>query len=382
MRGYAAIAVVFYHAIIGPDATQITRILIPNIKHITGVYNQYSKIVLAILNGDTAVVIFFVLSGTVLFDSLRHQSDRPLATSAKFVIRRVLRIYPPMIVGIFACVLAFGSFGRYFSPGEILGNIVLANYAVLGVAWTLQVEMLAVPFILLSFWAYRKYGAFGIVMIFVATIVAAKLASMFSMGGLVTFYARIFALCFTLGFLIPTPVGHWVAHKTPTAAWPFLLILMLAARHLIPPTRWTPEIQQVCAALIVALIYYRRAGALGRFLERPLSRYLGRISYSFYIFNVPILEIIAAIAARNVVLNGYFVEAGILAGIVIVLLTIPVAHLSERHIERPSIRWGHRFAARIAPRPAAAEPAPAPDVGPAIVGPIDERAARAQNASP
>ena len=78
LRGYAALAVVFFHSILGLDATLIDRVLTKHFFQIDGIYNRVAKIALTLLNGHTAVAIFFVLSGAVLFDSLRREQAKQI----------------------------------------------------------------------------------------------------------------------------------------------------------------------------------------------------------------------------------------------------------------------------------------------------------------
>jgi len=81
---------------------------------------------------------------------------------------------------------------------------------------------------------------------------------------------------------------------------------------------------------------------LARFLSGPVSAYLGKISYSFYLWNVLFLNVVFA-------LRAYFpaswpahpVEAGVITAILIIAATIPVADVSSRFIEAPGNRVGH-----------------------------------------
>jgi peptidoglycan/LPS O-acetylase OafA/YrhL len=107
LRGYAAVVVVVFHTILGIDPTQISRILYESILKIDDTYGRATKILLKLFNGETAVVIFFVLSGAVLFNSLRHNTERFSPMSLKFLVRRFLRIYPALFVCLVACAVVF-----------------------------------------------------------------------------------------------------------------------------------------------------------------------------------------------------------------------------------------------------------------------------------
>ena len=77
LRGCAAIAVIVFHSILDRDPTQNVRIVRSTIQEAKGAYDVISKLVFMVVSGETAVVIFFALSGSVLFESLRQRHARP-----------------------------------------------------------------------------------------------------------------------------------------------------------------------------------------------------------------------------------------------------------------------------------------------------------------
>src|SRR3954452_10985879 len=82
LRGYAAIAVVLFHSILGPDPTMVGRVLYQNYSKLGSWSDAWAKLALTVTNGQTAVVIFFILSGAVLFDSLQKDNDSGLVPVA------------------------------------------------------------------------------------------------------------------------------------------------------------------------------------------------------------------------------------------------------------------------------------------------------------
>src|ERR1017187_6019167 len=82
LRGYAAIAVVVFHSILDRDPTQNQRIVRPTIQEAHGLYDVVTKLVFMVVSGETAVLLFFVLSGAVLFESLKKTTPAvsPLTT--------------------------------------------------------------------------------------------------------------------------------------------------------------------------------------------------------------------------------------------------------------------------------------------------------------
>jgi len=357
LRGYAAIAVVVFHSILDRDPTLNQRIVRPPIQEAHGFYDVLTKLVFMVVSGETAVVLFFVLSGAVLFESLRRRHAGPVATAIGFSVRRVLRLYPTFFVCLCGCLAAFALCGAYsFEAGHFWPNAMLCDFSVLGASWTLQVEFLAVPFVLVGFWSFRRFGVVGIAAayaVFATVLCAPWMRTHF------VYYQR-FLSCFALGLLIPTGFGALVARMLPAMAWPVVLVAMLASRHVMGLHWWTMDAEQVLAALLVTLLYYERAGGLGRFFNRAVSQYLGRLSFSLYLCNIVFLILVAHWTGGIGIVHRHPLEWGVLLAIPILAAAIVTAHLSEARLERPSIALGRRATRfSFAPDPPAAS-APAP----------------------
>jgi peptidoglycan/LPS O-acetylase OafA/YrhL len=352
LRGFAAVAVAVYHSILGVDISQIQRILQPSIQHIDGVYGKMSKIVLAIFNGETAVVIFFVLSGAVLFNSLIRNQQVTSRVAASFLVRRFLRIYPTLFVCLVACALVFSIWVRPQTLEQFATNAVLYEFPINGATWTLNVELWAAPFILLAYWGYtlgREWGLFAVILL--VYLLKLPLFAPYLM------LFKAYWYCFAIGMLIPTRVGAWFARVLPVKLWLPALIVMLLARHvmLFGGPKTAERIQQTCAGVLVVQLYYGRAGALGAFLQNKVSVFLGRISYSFYLWNVLFLEIVCEVLRGQPWAVERPLEAGLLGSVVVIALTIPLAYLSMKYLEEPSIRLGGWCARAITSRTPAME---------------------------
>lgn len=332
LRGYAAVAVIFFHSILGIDPTLISRVLFERWSKIEGVDGFVAKVALSVFNGHTAVVIFFILSGAVLFDSLRRDAGGLPALCAKFLVKRFLRIYPPLFVCLLVCWIAFNVAGIPRSAKQLLENFLLYDFAVNGATWTLNVEAFGAILVVLAFFGYRAAGDAGIILVG-CSFAAAYLP--FFKGYL--FYFKPFIYSFILGMLIPTKLGKCVIGWLPARSWPVLLVSMLFARH---------SIQETISALLVGMIYYNSASGLGIFLSKPFSIFLGSISYSLYLFNVLFLEIVTHHLRTQPMATAYPVAFGFMAAVPIFVLTVPVACWSFLYIERPSIRLGRKWTER------------------------------------
>lgn len=344
LRGYAALSVAIYHTILGMDLSQIDQILRPSIQDISGAYAKTTKIVLAFVNGETAVVVFFILSGAVLFRSLQRAGNLSTLLATAFLVRRFLRIYPALFVCLAVCAIVFPWVGIPLTIRQFVENILLIDFPVNGATWTLNVELLAVPFILLAYGGYCLGQEIGLLIVVVAFYAIIKLPIFAPY--LIGFKGALY--CFALGMLVPTRIGEWVARRNPIV-WLSALIGLLFARHiiLIGDLNAAGRLQQTFGFVLVTQLYYGCAIGLGRVLQTKTALFLGYISYSFYLWNVLILEIVkSALHGRPFVLQ-HPLEVGLCASVIIVSLSIPIAMLSVRFLENPFIEMGSRAATWI-----------------------------------
>jgi peptidoglycan/LPS O-acetylase OafA/YrhL len=340
LRGYAAIAVIIFHSILDRDPTQNVRIVRPTIQEAHGFYDVITKLVFMIVSGETAVVIFFVLSGTVLFESLKQRHAGLIPTAFGFSIRRILRLYPTFFVCLAGCLAAFAVCGAFsFESGHFWPNAALYDFSVLGASWTLQVEFLAVPFILMGFWSYRRFGPMGIACVY--AVFATILCAPWMREHFV--YLQRFLSCFALGLLIPTGFGAALAKLMPAMAWIPVLLMMLASRHVMGLHWWSMDAEQILAALLIMLLFYGRAGGLGRFFDRGISQYLGRISYSLYLSNIIFLILVGHCTQGLSVARSHPLEFGLLLAMPVIAAAVVTAHIAEKSLERPLIKLGRKL---------------------------------------
>lgn len=329
LRGYAALAVIYFHSILGADDRLVDKVLHGRYSDLTSASDWVTKIALVLFNGQTAVVFFFIMSGAVLFESLmRDKAPMPLRLR-DFAVRRFFRIYPALFVCLICCWLAFNAFGIAMSAEDLLLNLSLYEIRVNGATWTLAVEAWGAVLLALCFVAYLRFKELGLIA--VAALFGCLYLQPFS-GYFVQF--KMFIYCFALGALIPTSLGRAVVSKIPSWAWPLLLVATIMSKA---------TIQETFASLLVGMIYYRRAGAMGEFLSKPISLFLGSVSYSLYLFNVMFLEIISSFirSANHFGLQPALV--GLVSGTIIAVLTLPVAYASLKYLEEPFIRLGRRL---------------------------------------
>lgn len=327
LRGWAALVVAIFHTVLYVEPTQIQRIHSASWHSLHDAYSVMSKLFFTVFNGLTAVFIFFTLSGAVLFKSLIADNEPVRTLPVRFYVRRFFRIYPALIVCLVASAIVFPILVREITLRQLAENVALARFQVNGATWTLNAEMIAPAFILLVFAGYRFAGEVGLV---VAAGAISLLLKIPAVQAAFPYFEGAW-LCFAFGTLVPTRIGAWVANMLPRSSWIVVLVLVVFLRS---------TLQHLAIAVLIALIYHRRAEALGRWLARPISHFLGRISYSFYLFNMIFVEIICARAETLQFTRAHPIEVGLACSLAVVLLSVPVAYLSWAMIEMPFNRLG------------------------------------------
>lgn len=299
----------------------VERVLNQDFSNLAGAYDRLNWITLRTFNGSTAVALFFILSGTVLFDSLQRLQGTAARRSAVFLLRRFMRIYPPLILCLCITALAYLAFGLPVSLQGFIENALLFSFPINGPTWTLSVELIAAPLMLIAFGGYAIGRETGLLLVGIA------LALLLNADDFTTGAIRNFWPYFLVGMLIPTRIGRKIAERLPRYSWIVVLAVLLY--------RGGPTTEKLCGGLLIASLYYGNGDALRRFLQLPASVFLGKISYSFYLYNVMFVEIICAYVRNHYPAAAYPLEAGFVASMAVIILTTPLAYASARWIEGP-----------------------------------------------
>ena len=137
LRGIAALLVVWLHV------TQFFHAQLAPVQPFAG--QGLARIAQDFDFGRIGVMLFFLISGYVIPDSIRLDRPAPLAT---FAIRRVLRIFPAYWLSIpLGAYAMWWLWGRPFGASALLVNFTLLQDlvgmpAAIGVYWTLLIELL------------------------------------------------------------------------------------------------------------------------------------------------------------------------------------------------------------------------------------------------
>lgn len=337
LRGVAAIVVVFQHAIetslrILGDAGLLGQVL-----HML-TFEAFNL-------GKFGVVVFFAISGFVIPFSFK--GDRPVL---RFAISRGFRLYPTYWLSLAIAIPVGLAAGVAYTVPQVVANttmiqVLFGQADVLGVYWTLFIEMLFYGICVLTFLIGRLRSP-GYMLLVLAGFLGVSLAA-----GTVNFLLE-------RELPIALPVSLAVMHfgalarqllveREPSArrwftvgaALMFVLLIpicILGYGRDIAHGGFIPYLTSYWVALVVFL-----ACVFGRLFVSSTTLFLGRISYALYLFHA--IAILAALPLGRAVPLMW-------AAPVVILVTacaIPVSWVVFLWIERPAIALGHRIANRV-----------------------------------
>ncbi|HVG27500.1 MAG TPA: acyltransferase, partial [Acidobacteriaceae bacterium] len=271
--------------------------------------------------GWVGVILFFALSGFLITGSLWDSREQPHVLR-NFYLRRMLRIFPvyyaAVLVAIFAAV-ARGT--RYAELGPVLlylgflQNLPgLVTTALLPISplplfhlWSLAVEeqfyLLWPAFIL---WSPRRSTALNLSLWFVGgselfrilthlPIVDPEFAATFD--PFLFTHAGTLALGAALALALRGPQIELVEKLARPAFFTgvglYLLVsLWCRSFYLSPYPQFTLGLFGVGLASVAAIPLLMRPGRAHRFFSLPPLRYMGRVSYSFYVLHIMIAPMI------------------------------------------------------------------------------------------
>jgi len=340
LRGAAAVAVFFYHA--------VTYVTLPDaVRHVLDVTPLG-----LVCNGPGAVHVFFVLSGYVL--ALTLERDTAPRRVPRYWLRRLFRIHPPYMAAVLVAWIAsrLCASGAALPPDLRWPAIPAAllpralafpsmAFGLLPVGWSLFVEMaMSAIFPLLFFGARRLHPlvplAAGVALLFVTDrrIAFLRFAIDFAIG----LVLRLEAERVARGVRLLPPIAPTVLVLAGLAA---LQAPMLGARATVAFVGLergnTPQVVAIFAlGAGLLLLGTLHAPALHRALATPVARFFGRISYSFYLVHHTVLLSFLIAAARA----GGGAAAQGAAVVLAFAASVALGELGWRAVEAPSIRAG------------------------------------------
>ena len=318
----------------------------------------------ALLGGGFGVYLFFALSGYLLFLPFARRDyagGRPV-DYRRYARNRAVRILPLYFVVVIVLLLLTeggGSLKQWatwmtFSENFTSDRTQLTE--VNGVMWSLVIEM--------HFYLVLPFLAFGLAWLARGSLTRA--AWLLGALGLASFALRYVTL-----FDDNSPIEPWLDYSLPSTFFFFVAGMLIALagiawrrrapRFIRGPLAWAETWVVVSAVfwvvvfddyskhyfaavasafLLAACVLPLRAGPVVRALEWKALAFVGVISYSFYMWHLPLLEQLGETSWEPDSFPG------------LLLLTLPLslvaAALSYRFIETPFLRLRRRWGATAA----------------------------------
>lgn len=293
--------------------------------------------------GQLGVMVFFLISGFIITHVARSESP------GRFCIRRVFRIYPAYWL-VIACIVGFGLFDSPFDYSVlhdwtvILRIATITNYlhdpqhVVLGVGWTLQIEVMFYAVVALATPLIRRAPLLAICveLAFVALVIVnahSGSASWFLFAANVAYLPYLL-----IGQLI---YFYWAegmrGGHALLAGWLCYFVIVFGMYQIHTNFLEPEHSRMLCLAFALGIFVW--ALNFGNEIGTTrVPRFFSDISYSLYLVQGPLLLLLAKLKP----MIGFGNVAALAT-----LAAIGLAFFIHRFVERPFIAWGRWLSNRF-----------------------------------
>ncbi|MCL9846889.1 diguanylate cyclase domain-containing protein [Ralstonia solanacearum] len=231
---------------------------------------------------------------------------------------------------------------------DVVKNLTMISASLNSNAWTLRIEMLAslaLPFVV------AIMGHRGIVRSLAAVAVCFAWAAYTGDNASAPSEFSHYAYMFVLGVALEKHIDQIT--KIPRLLSVMLVVASIAAMGIVnafwPLVHFLygDAVIALSSAILILVIVVDRNARFLSILDTRAVRYLGRISYSFYILHFVFLYGVANFALRHVpeeTLVRYPLIACAVVGALSIAITLPIASISYRFVEQPMTLAGKRIA--------------------------------------
>ena len=312
-----------------------------------------------IVPGGFGVTLFFFISGyliTALMIAEENRNGR-IAIGA-FYARRFLRLAPGLFFMIAIVSVLYFILHHDINTAQLLAAIFyMMNYFEIfngnssmpfWVLWSLAVEehyYLIYPLAFLLGWPYRERFLAGLLTLCLLVLIwRCVLVVEFHATDLWTYYAtdtRINSILFgaILAVLMsvcePAVLRRWLSGNFTLVAASVALLFSLVFRNDVFRDAVRFSVQGIALVpLFYSAVFSTRLAVFRKLLETPLSVWVGRLSYSLYLWHASVLYFCFA----------YFPHQNVWVQRLIGLMaTLCIASFSYYYVEMPFQRWRTRF---------------------------------------
>lgn len=283
LRGLAALLVALHHGMTAFNRETTSSLFVSGFDFL-----------LMVARPEASVMLFFVLSGYVLGRSIERNGDLPT-----YLIRRAFRILPMFVLSVlfaYVCVTTIridappvettAFFQRPFWPtpttSQLWDNLTFQSSWINGPSWSIYPEIIGSVFLPFLVFLHRRTEACWQWPLFLAVFV------------LLAFTPYRLVVWFYCGFFLPGQIA-----KAGVKNWFMLAITLFAgaalleyaAEHAVYYKFKTILPSAIGATLMIGAIV--SSEKFLRSLDVSPLRFLGRVSYSFYLLHWPVFYLCA-----------------------------------------------------------------------------------------
>ena len=335
IRGIAALGVAFHHSFYCFNGIAC---------------NQFIRC----LAGASSVVFFFLLSGFVLSSSLHSADQFSFSNISKFYIKRFFRLFPAIFSSLFLA-LFIASYNhmpvensgvsewlrqmvvrshQVVSVSEILKQLFLLKFDLIPPMWSIRVEIIGSLLLPILIWVLRRHPLILMpLMAFLAFILSLPFKYSADFG---------YLLAFLIGYLIYRmyPILLKLSSSQTKMSLGFASIIWISSIQY----GFIPSLECFLLGGLLSILAPCSWLQLKKVFNLPVFRFLGKISYSFYLVHLPILLASVSFLSKNFssiieLKNPYY--TALICFFISSLIAVPVAWLMEILIEKPFNRLGH-----------------------------------------
>lgn len=311
-------------------------------------------------SGNESVIIFFVLSGFVLYESIQKTNS----SYGSYLLKRICRIYIPYIVAIVIAIICQTTISKYgisylsewFNRSWTIESSLslIAQHVLLvgkyntdtynSVIWSLVHEMrISIIFPLVLMVCLRKTVRGSLLSLFSFSICSVVILFLFRSSLTLTSYVLTlhYTVLFLLGALVAKYKNNLIAFysnctKNTKITWFLFAILLYMYEGLIGEIKvlnnfiFRDYVVAISACLFVILSL--SVSTFSTFLRNKYLLYLGEISYSLYLYHL--ISLFSLIYMLNDVLPLTIIL------IMSLILSFILATISYLFVEKFSFRLG------------------------------------------
>ena len=300
-----------------------------------------------LINGTIGVDIFFVISGFIMV-GVTHQAFGMPGSSTTFLKRRAIRIVPIYWIYTLFFVVLFAASGKFATIHDLIFSLLFIPYdaegklrPVLGAGWTLNFEMLFYVAFAASLFFRRKIG---IALLFLSLIILVAFGLLHP-PGVLFWWSRPIILEFLVGVIVG--IAYHASRSPVQLPAPLLMIALLTTGWIISSRifgmtdalAWRPAEWLLAGGIVTIAVFSRQTRGESLFASALVN--LGDWSYSLYLLHIIVL-LIAAKISDTIFGKTLPIWVAAVYAISVMSLSILLAFLSYRYIERPSERWLRR----------------------------------------